>query len=219
MPSRDTARRYARYLRDREFTIRPHFDIGVDTSISAERPQSKDTSRTIVIIGALGPSKGSALVYDCAKIALKTYPDLRFHIVGYTDRDAIFAELGNVSITGQYDEEDLGKILRDQAACAAWFPAVWPETFSYTLSAAFAARLMPIAFDFGAIAERIRAVNWGVLLPPEYMLNIDMLVDNLATFDVLPPPERLNTGQRYPQIVRDYYEAPAAWAGIGRWMQ
>ncbi len=219
VPSRDTARRYARYLPDREFTVRPHFGTDLDTEIQTERSPGEGTGKTIIIIGALGPPKGSALVYDCAKIALKTYPDLRFHIIGYTDRDDLFEELGNVSITGRYDEKDLGQILRNQVACAAWFPAVWPETFSYTLSAAFAARLMPIAFDFGAIAERIRAAEWGVLLPPEYMLNPDTLVDSLATFDVLPVPERIGMGPQYPQIVRDYYDAPAAWAGIGRRVQ
>lgn len=219
VPSHDTARRYARYLPDREFTVRPHFPVDGDTNMPAARSPGDGSGKTIVIIGALGPPKGSALVYDCAKIALKTYPDLRFHIIGYTDRDASFEELGNVSITGRYEEDDLLQILKDQTACAAWFPAVWPETFSYTLSAAFAARLMPVAFDFGAIAERIRAAEWGVLLPPEYMLSPETLVDSLATFEVLSAPERLGTGHAYPHIVRDYYDAPASWAGIGQRVQ
>jgi glycosyltransferase involved in cell wall biosynthesis len=43
-----------------------------------------------------------------------------------------------------------------------WFPAQWPETYSYTLSAAMRAGLPIVAPDFGAFPERLslRPFTW-----------------------------------------------------------
>jgi hypothetical protein len=49
----------------------------------------------------------------------------------------------------------------------AWLPSVWPETWCYTLDYALAAELPVVAFDMGAIAERLRATGTGELLPLE----------------------------------------------------
>ena len=82
-----------------------------------------------------------------------------------TDRDSAFQDLGNVVITGPYEEAGVQGLLRSHGCDFAWFPAVWPETYSFTLSTANAAGLYPVAFNLGAIAERIREAGWGALLP------------------------------------------------------
>jgi hypothetical protein len=46
-----------------------------------------------------------------------------------------------------------------------FLPALWPETWSYTLSQMWQAGLSVVAFDLGAQAERIRATRRGRLLP------------------------------------------------------
>jgi hypothetical protein len=72
---------------------------------------------------------------------------------------------------------------------------VWPETYSYTLSAALAAGILPAAFDFGAIASRLRSIGWGELMPLEFMLHPHQIVERLAAMPLrecpaggLPPP-------------------------------
>ena len=42
-----------------------------------------------------------------------------------------------------------------------FFPAIWPETYSFVLSEIWAAGYPAVAFDIGAIAERIRATGAG----------------------------------------------------------
>jgi glycosyltransferase involved in cell wall biosynthesis len=74
-------------------------------------------------------------------------------------------EVGNVSITGAYDEGDAEALIRAEGAAVAFLPSLWPETWCYTLTAAWNAGLQVLAFDIGTPAERIRATGRGWLLP------------------------------------------------------
>ena len=69
------------------------------------------------------------------------------------------------SITGDYDEAEAVELIRAQHAELGFLPALWPETWSYTLSQIWQAGLDVVAFDIGAPAERIRATRRGSLLP------------------------------------------------------
>jgi GT2 family glycosyltransferase/glycosyltransferase involved in cell wall biosynthesis len=211
VPDADVGHRMGRYFPDITFCVYPHPEVGTLESSTAagilgRRPQ-QGIIRRIALIGAIGPHKGSQLLLDCAREALQKKLPLEFVVLGYTDRDAEFATMPNVSVVGRYAEEDLQKYLAELNADVAWFPAVWPETYSYTLSAALAARLFPVAFDFGAIASRVRKVGWGELMPIEWMLYPDRLVDRLAHMPLPPPPDReLLSVQTYPDVLASYYE-------------
>jgi len=90
----------------------------------------------------------------------------------------------------------------------AFFPSVWPETYSYTLSEALRAGLFPVAFDIGAVAARIRAAGWGLVLPWEMVHDPARVNDTLLAAERTPPPrtQPAVVGERlYPSIVADYY--------------
>jgi O-antigen biosynthesis protein len=209
VPDPDVAQRMQRYMPGVTFEVRRHPE-----RVMAARPAIQNsggpvdrTNRTIVLIGALGPHKGAKLLLDCARIALGVAPGLEFVVVGYSDRDDRLRDLANVSLTGRYAEAELHDRLIDLRADIAWFPAVWPETYSYTLSAALAAGILPAAFDFGAIASRLRTIGWGELMPLEFMLHPDQIVEHLAAMPlrecpagVLPPPPC------YDNPLESYYE-------------
>ena len=61
---------------------------------------------------------------------------------------------GNVDITGQYQEHEAVPLIRKQRAQLAWLPAVWPETWSYTLTQAWQAGLNVLTFDIGTPAAQ-----------------------------------------------------------------
>lgn len=219
VPDPDVAQRMQRYMPGLTFEIRQHPE-----RLMPARPACRKsggpldrTNRTIVLIGAIAPNKGAKLILDCARIALNAAPSLEFVIVGYSDRDDRFRDLANVSITGRYAEAELHDRLIDLRADIAWFPAVWPETYSYTLSAALAAGILPAAFDFGAIASRLRSIGWGELMPLEFMLHPHQIVVRLATMPLhecpaggLPPPPSYDNplesyyGLQIPKISRHY---------------
>ena len=122
----------------------------------------------IVLLGAIGPHKGSADLFRLARRALLTHPALRFHIIGYTNIDAELAVLENVSISGSYQSRDLDRLIQAADARIALFLHPWPETFSYTLSEAVAYGLIPMVPDIGAPAERVRASGFGVIFPAPF---------------------------------------------------
>ena len=73
-------------------------------------------------------------------------------------------------VTGAYEPAALPGLVAGTGAAIALFLHVWPETFSYTLSEAIDAGLLPVVPDIGAPAERVRATGPGVAAggrPPE----------------------------------------------------
>ena len=86
-------------------------------------------------------------------------------MVGFTCDDKRLLDTGTVYITGGYDEAEAVELLRAQRAEVGFLPALWPETWSYTLSQMWQAGLDVVAFDLGAPAERIRETGRGSLLP------------------------------------------------------
>ena len=119
----------------------------------------------IVLIGAIGPHKGSAQLLDLARLALLTHPHLHFHVVGYTDIDSQLNQLRNVTITGKYVQPELPRLLAEAGGRIALFLHGWAETFSYTLTEAVSAGLLPLVPDLGAPAERVRDAGFGMVFP------------------------------------------------------
>jgi glycosyltransferase involved in cell wall biosynthesis len=200
----DVASRMRNYFPQVRFTLRPHVTkISTRaTALIAERGE-----RRIAVIGAIRRHKGAQLVLECAKYAAAQQANIRFIIIGYTSHDDELRMLPNVTITGAYDDKDIQKLIREYEPDVAWFPSVCPETFSYTLSIAAEARLFPIAFDFGACAERIRTLGWGAVMPLEYMFSTPKILEMLATIQPTTAPKNLETlmNVSYGSILSDYY--------------
>jgi glycosyltransferase involved in cell wall biosynthesis len=162
----------------------------------------------VAIIGAIGPHKGSLVLLQCAEDAVRRRLPITFKVFGYSDKLRL-QELPNVSFSGKYSEGELDSLLVSSRCHLAFFPAVWPETYSYTLSQGWFAGLYPVAFDIGAIAERIRRSGWGHLLPVDMMTLPAEINDALLS---ITPPSRPDTFSAvtgthlYRNIWSDYYE-------------
>ena len=88
-------------------------------------------------------------------------------MIGYTPNDAALLATGKAFVTGGYADAEVPHLLRRESPDLAWLPSVWPETWCYALDHAQSAGLPVVAFDLGAIAERLRASGGGLLLPLE----------------------------------------------------
>jgi glycosyltransferase involved in cell wall biosynthesis len=73
---------------------------------------------------------------------------------------------GRIFLTGRYREAEVPHLLRRESPHVVFLPSVWPETWCYTLSHSLASGLPVAAFDIGAIAERLRAEQKGMLFRP-----------------------------------------------------
>jgi GT2 family glycosyltransferase len=173
-PSRDAAARLAALLPGIEPVAVPHPQTGTTFPIGVRRGSPTD----VCLLGAIGPHKGSYTLLALARHAALTHPDVRFHVIGFTNIDDELEAIGNVSITGRYNPEDLPALVDRAGARIALFLHGWPETFSYTLTEAVSMGLIPVVPDIGAPAERVREAGFGVVVP--FPLDVAAMMDTLV---------------------------------------
>lgn len=161
VPSGDAAERLGALLPSVNAVAVPHPQTETAFPIGVRRGTAQD----ICLLGAIGPHKGSHTLLALARYARINHPDMRFHVLGFTNIDLELEAVGNVSISGQYEPGDLPALIGDTGARMALFLHGWPETFSYTLTEAVSLGLIPIVPDIGAPAERVRQAGFGVVYP------------------------------------------------------
>jgi GT2 family glycosyltransferase len=162
-PSTDTAERLVRYFADLTVQVRPHSGRVMPIPLAARTLRRK--SFRIALIGAIGTHKGYRVLLDCARNARARKLPIEFVVIGHTEHDEPLLATGKVFVTGRYSEPEAPHLLQREQPDIVWLPSVWPETWCYALDYALAAGLPVVAFDIGAIAERLRAFGAGDLLP------------------------------------------------------
>jgi len=203
VPSNDAAMRLQEHLHLDNITVRPHVFSGKLKQNYARPIDQRHTPYRIAIIGAIGPHKGSAILEACAQYAAKHNLPLEFLVIGFTDRDDTLKNIGNVRISGKYEEGELWPILQAAQCDIAFLPSPWPETWCYTLSTAFEAGLFPVCFSLGAQKERIRQQRCGLTLAltdnPKKITNtlLEAAKTQQVTSSLIP--------QKYDKIKTAYY--------------
>ena len=98
------------------------------------------------------------------------------HLIGSTENNFIQPVLRRLNVTGEYNDAELEQLIETLAPQIIWFPAAWPETFSYTLSAAIASGRPIVATRIGAFIEQLtgRPFTWftDVATPTADWINI-----------------------------------------------
>lgn len=208
VPDSDVSTRMSRYFHGVTFTVRPHPETW-RTKPQRNSPP-RDGKVRVALIGALFELKGAKILRALVEDARDRNLPLEFHLIGYYGvYDPSIVSFSNLFITGKYEESEVGRLIEESRATIALFPAVWPETFSYTLSLAYQHNLFPISFDLGAPANRIRACGWGELWPVDIWDDPKQMNDRLCSLSVPLQPEHLSLFGKhdtYPSLVRDYYE-------------
>lgn len=162
-PSHDTAQRIAGFAPGANVRVVPHTDLGDDAALPTPNPQPRPESAAlkIVVLGALSAIKGADLLEAVAMEAARRNAPIEFHLLGYGYRHLQTQPRAHLTVHGAYDEKDLPRLLEWLQPDVAWFPAQWPETYSYTLSACLQAGLPVVAPDIGAFAERLHHRPWS----------------------------------------------------------
>jgi Glycosyl transferases group 1 len=91
---------------------------------------------------------------------------LRWVVVGYLDRDREQWQSEDAVFTqhGPFDSREITALLEHYRVRLVAYPSAGPETFSFTLSEAWAAGLPVIVPPIGALAERVAATGGGWVL-------------------------------------------------------
>ncbi|HEV2364877.1 MAG TPA: glycosyltransferase [Caulobacteraceae bacterium] len=120
----------------------------------------------IGLIGAIGEHKGYKVLRDCAVDAAARDLPLEFTVIGFSEDDASLLETGRVFVTGAYAEDEAAALMAREGPDALFFPSVWPETWCYALTHALASGLPILAFEVGALGERLAGVARARLIAP-----------------------------------------------------
>ena len=218
-PSEDIRTRMMAAGAPYDIILRPH-EQPLLANAPVLRPLRGRKTINVVTIGAIGAHKGSRILLSLARDAEARSLPVRYHIVGYSDLTTEM-EAAGVFETGRYDceTEAVESLAKIRPSCA-FLPSIWPETFCFTLSMAFALEIPPVVFDLGAQAERVRAADFGFILPYRLIDDIQGLNDRLrelpyadASFD-----RRRIGGEAYEDLLRDYY-GPTGRAALGKGLE
>ncbi|MEB7584259.1 GT99 family glycosyltransferase N-terminal domain-containing protein [Serratia rubidaea] len=138
----------------------------------------------VLVLGAISREKGALLLDEVAN-ELK-HDNIEFHLLGYAFRPLN----GGVKCHGAYSSSDLADKLAEIQPDIVWFPARWPETYSYTLSIALEQGLPVVVPNLGAFVERVsgrgfsRVVAWDSSVQQMCTLWRSLLNDPAAFFSV-----------------------------------
>ncbi|TDH60009.1 glycosyltransferase [Dankookia rubra] len=177
-PSHDTVRRFGRYVPDLAIEVQAW------EAPAGHPPAPTPAARRarVCVPGAINDAKGYEVLLDCVREAAARRLPLEFVVVGHTRDDAALLQAG-AFVTGHYTEAERAALIAGQRAHVGFLPSVWPETWSYALSALWEAGLPVLCFDLGAQAERVRATGAGRCIPlgtPSQMINdvLNQLADS-----------------------------------------
>lgn len=149
---------------DRQRVIEPSGYIAGEPLPPVEAPVSH-----IAYIGSVQPHKG-ALVFEevVRRMSVETGPGLRWSVYGGGDPDLLLRlrRLPNLKVRGYYRAGSLVELLRRDQVGLGLLLSIVPESYSLALSECRAAGVPVIAFDHGAIAERVRKHGGGLLVEP-----------------------------------------------------
>ncbi len=166
-PARDAMSRVAKLVPNAAARVVPHTDIDHSALLPAPSPARLEGSRPlkIAVIGALSIIKGADILEDVAIAAAKQGAQVEFHLIGYGYRAMRTQPGARLTVHGQYEEEQLPSLLEWLQPDLIWFPAQWPETYSYTLSACLLGGWPVVAPDLGAFSERLTGRAWTWVIP------------------------------------------------------
>lgn len=190
-PSHDVATRVSRYRPAARALVASH-EVVTQAPLAIPELRPGEPLR-IVLLGWLAKHKGAQLVADCVALARKRgTKDIRFHLIGRSLDDIAPSDIYTES--GEYDDSDIGRLIAEADPHLIWLASTWPETYSYTLSAALAAGRAVVAPNLGAFPERVSARPWSWVVPwnrsgAEFLAFFEQVRENFERRSEPPLPD------------------------------
>jgi glycosyltransferase involved in cell wall biosynthesis len=164
VPTHGVGARLVRHFPNARIVLAPH----PEPSVAQQKPShisAKGETLRVAVLGALNPPKGADLLESCAKDAAERNLPITFDLVGEAYRSLEQGPQSALRVHGRYVDAKLGERLASIAPHLVWFPAQWPETYSFTLSAAMRLGYPIAASDIGAFHDRLAGKPDCWLLP------------------------------------------------------
>ncbi|MHB9111987.1 MAG: glycosyltransferase [Thermoleophilia bacterium] len=169
VPSNDVSERLRRYFPEANFVYLPHPEAE-DAAGLTENGEARSggagrrDSIKVLVLGELSLAKGARLLEACAADADARGLPINFRVLGWAREQLRQEPEIPLFIMGPYEDSQLDELIERERADAVFFPAQWPETYSYTLSAAMRSGLVVAAPRLGAFTERLEGYPEALLM-------------------------------------------------------
>jgi glycosyltransferase involved in cell wall biosynthesis len=180
-------------------------------AVSHEQVRSRPGQ--IAFVGGIKQVKGGALVrkvYEQVKVAV---PHLRAVAFGEVEPElaAQLRRCRGIKVRGYYRSGQLPKLLQRHRVALAVLPSIVPESYCLVVDECLRAGVPVVAFDHGAVGERLKRLEAGLTVPLEEGAEgmtravISALIDSIpaVAFSVramLPTP--LQVAEKYLELYR-----------------
>lgn len=184
-----TPSKFTQLLFEKEFedvrgkisTIEHGVDMNREFSVS--KAFKNERKLEIGFLGGIAPNKGSDLIYQL----ITSYPKekVQWHIIGgLGDQKINLLEQKNLIKHGTYSRDNLNQMLNDINLDVICLISPWPETFSYTLSEAWANGIPVLVSPMGALKERVEKVRGGWVTDSIRLQDIIIKIDEIYDLEI-----------------------------------
>lgn len=153
VPSQDALARVKAYIPQTNYVCLPHPESTNPMPVAVNPFSGLELK--VIILGQLSLAKGIRLLESCAVDAKTRKLPVFFKVIGFTEEKVKQYPEIPLSFSGRYEDSELPTLIALERPDLIFFPALWPETFSYTLSIAMNSGLPIAAPRLGAFTERL----------------------------------------------------------------
>ncbi|HEX3633597.1 MAG TPA: glycosyltransferase, partial [Casimicrobiaceae bacterium] len=215
-PSSWAASILGKYFPEHEVTVIPHGNAAGMSRPDAVRsllPMADDGRPVVAVLGAIGPDKGARRLERLVELTRERRLPLRWVLIGYLDRgrEPFQSADGVFTMHGAYDSRALRELIEHYRVRLVAYPSAGPETFSFTLSEAWAAGRPAIVPPIGALADRVAGTGAGwVLSDDEWSSEARMLDRIVALLDSSRATELAEAARRAKDAIQPTLDAMTA---------
>jgi len=139
-----------------------------------------DDKINIAFVGVMAPHKGSKILEEMIKKYKNS--NIKIHLFGNSEIESLKHSTSNYVYHGKYKREELPELLKNNNINLICSLSICAETYSYTLTENIASGIPVLAFDIGAIGERVSKSNLGWIIPSSSNTNeIISEINNILT--------------------------------------
>lgn len=184
-PSQWAAGMLKRYFPEHEVAVIPHGSgegQPREDALYSRLDLPNDGVPTVAVIGAIGADKGARRLERLIELTREHGVRVRWVLIGYLDRSRAQMQSEDAVYTqhGPFDSRQIGALLEHYRVRLVAYPSAGPESFSFTLSEAWAAGIPAIVPPIGALAERVAASGGGWILSDQEWQDESRMLGRMA---------------------------------------
>ncbi len=180
VPSNNTKNLYLEVYKDLNIKVVEHglkLDEFKFEQLNSSETKIESKKFNIAFIGVMTIHKGSNILRNLISANEKLGSKINIHLFGNSEDEKLLKSRPGYIYHGRYVREELPSLLKKNNIDLICIFSIWPETFSYTLSEAFIAKVPVITYNIGAVAERVQRDNLGYIV--DYHTSVEEILDKI----------------------------------------